>query len=84
MRSCRTSGRKEKEKAIRNRFSNSMEAALKGLEKAIVKVRAERPQQDGAAAGQDSGAASVICQRSLRRGAEGQALKDMAVGVRLL
>src|ERR1700677_695493 len=36
---CRTSGRKEKEKAIRNRFSNSMESALKGLEKAIVKGR---------------------------------------------
>jgi transposase len=36
---CRTSGRKEKEKAIRNRFSNSMETALKGLEKAIIKGR---------------------------------------------
>jgi transposase len=36
---CRTSGRKEKEKAIRNRFSNSMETALKGLEKAVVKGR---------------------------------------------
>ena len=36
---CRTSGRKEKEKAIRNRFSNSMESALKGLEKAIVTGR---------------------------------------------
>jgi transposase len=36
---CRASGRKEKEKAIRNRFSNSMETALKGLEKAIVKGR---------------------------------------------
>lgn len=36
---CRTSGRKEKEKAIRNRFSNSMETALKALEKAIVKGR---------------------------------------------
>jgi transposase len=36
---CRTSGRKEKEKAIRNRFSNSMETALKGLEKAIVAGR---------------------------------------------
>jgi transposase len=36
---CRTAGRKEKEKAIRNRFSNSMETALKGLEKAIVKGR---------------------------------------------
>src|SRR5437667_2746955 len=33
---CRTAGRKEKEKAIRNRFSSSMEKALKGLGKAIV------------------------------------------------
>jgi transposase len=33
---CRTAGRKEKEKAIRNRFSSSMEKALKGLQKAIV------------------------------------------------
>src|SRR6516165_7698879 len=32
---CRTAGRKEKEQAIRKRFSNSMEKALKGLEKAI-------------------------------------------------
>jgi transposase len=36
---CRTSGRKEKEKAIRNRFSNSMETTLKGLEKAIATGR---------------------------------------------
>jgi transposase len=36
---CRTSGRKEKEKAIRNRFSNSMETALKSLEKTIVTGR---------------------------------------------
>src|SRR6202171_2679118 len=36
---CRTSGRKEKEKAIRHRFSNSMETALSGLEKAIVAGR---------------------------------------------
>jgi transposase len=36
---CRTSGRKEKEQAIRNRFSSSMETALKGLEKAILKGR---------------------------------------------
>jgi transposase len=36
---CRTSGRKEKEKAIRSRFSNSMETALKGLEKAILTGR---------------------------------------------
>src|SRR3989441_1367145 len=32
---CRTTGRKEKEQAIRNRFSSSMEKALKGLEKSI-------------------------------------------------
>jgi transposase len=32
---CRTAGRKEKEKAIRNRFSRSMETALKALEKSI-------------------------------------------------
>src|SRR6202166_4524497 len=32
---CRTAGRKEKEKAIRNRFSTSMERALKGLQKTI-------------------------------------------------
>src|SRR5450631_228443 len=36
---CRTSGRKEKEKAIRSRFSNSMETAPKGLEKTIVTGR---------------------------------------------
>jgi transposase len=36
---CRTSGRAEKEKAIRKRFSNSMETALKGLEKAIMTGR---------------------------------------------
>jgi transposase len=32
---CRTAGRKEKEQAIRKRFSISMEKALKGLEKTI-------------------------------------------------
>src|SRR5437899_2525711 len=32
---CRTAGRKEKEKAIRNRFSARMENALQGLEKTI-------------------------------------------------
>src|SRR5580700_3473813 len=36
---CRTSGRKEKEKAIRNRFSSSMETALRGLEKTIITGR---------------------------------------------
>ena len=36
---CRTAGRKEKEKAIRNRFSNSMETALNGLQKAIATGR---------------------------------------------
>jgi transposase len=36
---CRTAGRKEKEKAIRSRFSNSMEKALEGLEKTIAAGR---------------------------------------------
>jgi transposase len=36
---CRTAGRKRKEKAIRNRFSNRMETALKGLEKTIIAGR---------------------------------------------
>jgi hypothetical protein len=36
---CRTSGHKEKENAIRNRFTHSMENALKGLEKAIATGR---------------------------------------------
>jgi transposase len=36
---CRTTGRKEKEKAIRGRFSSSMEKALKGLAKTIATGR---------------------------------------------
>jgi transposase len=36
---CRTSGRKEKEKAIRTKFSTSMEAALQRLEKSIARGR---------------------------------------------
>src|SRR5207344_1055590 len=32
---CRTEGRQEKEKAIRNRFSSSMEKALQSLQKTI-------------------------------------------------
>jgi transposase len=36
---CRTSGRKEKEKAIRTKFSTSMEAALQRLEKTIATGR---------------------------------------------
>ena len=36
---CRTTGRKEKEKAIRNRFSNSLEKALKSLERTIERGR---------------------------------------------
>jgi transposase len=36
---CRTAGRKEKEQAIRNRFSSSMERALKGLQKTIEQGR---------------------------------------------
>lgn len=36
---CRTAGRKEKEQAIRSRFSNSMEKALQSLGKTIVTGR---------------------------------------------
>ena len=36
---CRTWGRQEKEKAIRNRFSTSMEKALKGRQKSIATGR---------------------------------------------
>jgi len=36
---CRTAGRKEKEQAIRGRFSSRMEKALKGLEKTIATGR---------------------------------------------
>jgi transposase len=36
---CRTAGRKEKEKAIRGRFSSSMEKAVQGLEKTIAAGR---------------------------------------------
>jgi len=36
---CRTAGRKEKEKAIRTRFSARMENALRGLEKSIAQGR---------------------------------------------
>jgi transposase len=36
---CRTTGRKEKEQAIRSRFSSSMESALNGLQKTIAEGR---------------------------------------------
>lgn len=36
---CRTSGRKEKEQAMRRRFSNSMESALNNLQKTIARGR---------------------------------------------
>lgn len=36
---CRTAGRKEKEQAIRNRFSSSLEKALRGLQKSIERGR---------------------------------------------
>jgi transposase len=36
---CRTEGRQEKEKAIRSRFSSSMEKALQGLQKTIARGR---------------------------------------------
>jgi hypothetical protein len=40
----RTARRKEKEKAIRGRFSSSMERALQGPEKTILAGATERPQ----------------------------------------
>ena len=65
---CRTSGRKEKEKAIRNRSSNSMETALKGLEKTIAAGRLKDRNKMERRLGQDSGPASAG-ERSVRRGA---------------
>ena len=62
---CRTAGRKEKEKAIRNRFSARMEDALKRLAKNHRDGPAERPQQNGAASGTHSGQSSSG-ERSLR------------------
>ena len=59
---CRTAGHKEKEQAIRNRFSNRMVTALQGLQKAIAtgqlkdrnkmerrlgKIQARHPQVNG-------------------------------------
>src|SRR6202165_2091923 len=40
---CRTAGRKEKEKAIRRRFSLGMERALQALEKSIASGRLKDP-----------------------------------------
>ena len=42
---CRTTGRKEKEKAIRSRFSTRMEDALKRLEKTIAGGRLKDPNK---------------------------------------
>src|SRR5208337_1741358 len=61
---CRTAGRKEKEKAIRSRFSNRMEAALQELDKAIVTGRL-KDRNKIAAAGKDSSPASAG-ERSVR------------------
>jgi hypothetical protein len=56
---CRTAGRKEKEKAIRSRFSNRMETALQGLENAIVTGRLKDRYKNGAATGKDPGPSSA-------------------------
>lgn len=42
---CRTAGRKEKEQAIRRRFSSSMERALQSLEKTIAQGRLKDRKQ---------------------------------------
>jgi transposase len=75
---CRTSGRKEKEKAIRNRFSNSMETALKGLEKAIVKGRLKDRNKMERRLGK------IQARHPQVNDLYDVALKDTAEGVRLL
>jgi transposase len=74
---CRTAGRKEKEKAIRNRFSNSMETALKGLEKSIatgrLKDRHKMERQLG----------KIQARHSQVNDLYDVALRDSAEGVRL-
>jgi transposase len=74
---CRTSGRKEKEKAIRNRFSNSMETALKGLEKAIVTGRLKDRNQMERRLGK------IQARHPQVNDLYDLALKDTAAGVRL-
>ena len=53
---CRTAGRKEKEKAIRKRFSTHMESALEASEEKHCRRATEGSLQNGAATGTDSGA----------------------------
>jgi hypothetical protein len=48
---CRSTARREKELAIRRRFSTRLEDRLRGLEKRIATGRAERPREDRARAG---------------------------------
>ena len=62
---CRTAGRKEKEKAIRKRFSLGMESALEALEKSIASGSTEGSLQDGAETGTDS-SATPAGERSVR------------------
>ena len=56
---CRTAGRKEKEEAIRHRFSSGMERALNRPAENDRARSIKGPQQDGATAGQDSGPPSL-------------------------
>jgi len=75
---CRTAGRKEKEKAIRKRFSLGMERALQALEEKHCQRPTEGSLQDGAQTGTDSGAAPAshdLFEVTLR---------DTPAGVRLL
>src|SRR5437773_7236082 len=62
---CRTTGRKEKERAVRKRFSTRMEEALRRLQTTIAEGPAEGPQQNGAPVGKNSGAA-LASKRSVR------------------
>ena len=74
---CRTAGRKEKEKAIRSRFSNSMEKALQGLEKTILAGRLKDRNKMERRLGK------IQARHPQVNGLYDVALKDTAEGVRL-
>jgi len=74
---CRTAGRKEKEKAIRSRFSNSMEKALQGLEKTIAAGRLKDRNKMERRLGK------IQARHPQVNDLYGVALRDTAAGVRL-
>ncbi len=74
---CRTAGRKEKERAIRSRFSNSMEKALQGLEKTIAAGRLKDRNKMERRLGK------IQARHPQVNDLYGVALRDTAAGVRL-